>query len=132
MAYSAHNKHIGYCQSMNYVAAMLLLGLDKNEENAFWALATLIEDLLYPNTYSSQLTGCHVEMRCAGEGRPGAGGCPGWRCAAPGLGGCLERRRAWSGAPAARPRRQAPGPSRPDPHRLPLATAPSQVALQAD
>jgi hypothetical protein len=123
MAYSAHNKHIGYCQSMNYVAAMLLLGLDKNEENAFWLLATLIEDLLYPNTYSSQLTGCHVEMRCA----TGAWG--GWSATA-----ALEAWSAWNVHAAGSARlpglRCLRGSS-----CLTLATRhwpPPQVALEAD
>lgn len=32
------------CQSMNYLAAMLLLVLGQDEENAFWVLACLIDD----------------------------------------------------------------------------------------
>lgn len=32
------------CQSMNYVAAMLLLVLGRDEEDAFWVLASLIDD----------------------------------------------------------------------------------------
>ena len=32
---------VGYCQSMNFVAAILLLHLE--EEEAFWLLATLID-----------------------------------------------------------------------------------------
>lgn len=32
------------CQSMNYLAAMLLLVLGRDEENAFWVLACLIDD----------------------------------------------------------------------------------------
>lgn len=35
---------VGYCQSMNYLAAMLLLALDRAEEKAFWVLVSLIDD----------------------------------------------------------------------------------------
>lgn len=35
---------VGYCQSMNYLAAMLLLALDRSEEKAFWVLVSLIDD----------------------------------------------------------------------------------------
>jgi hypothetical protein len=40
MCYSIRNPHIGYCQSMNFIAALFLLFLD--EESAFWLLATLV------------------------------------------------------------------------------------------
>jgi hypothetical protein len=35
---------VGYCQSMNYLAAMLLLALGRDEESAFWVLVCLIDD----------------------------------------------------------------------------------------
>lgn len=35
---------VGYCQSMNYLAAMLLLALGREEESAFWVLVCLIDD----------------------------------------------------------------------------------------
>ena len=41
---SVHKPEVGYCQSMNYVAAMLLLGMDLDEEKAFWAMVALIDD----------------------------------------------------------------------------------------
>ena len=42
--YSFHNEKLGYCQSMNFVVAMLLLNMD--EENAFWTLVIMLEDYL--------------------------------------------------------------------------------------
>lgn len=63
LAFCAHNQQLGYCQSMNYVAGLLLLAMDKREEDAFWTFTCLVENILYPGTYSSNLTGCHVEMR---------------------------------------------------------------------
>lgn len=42
-AYAARNVALGYCQSMNFVAAMLIM-IMKDDELAFWCLVTLIED----------------------------------------------------------------------------------------
>ena len=39
-----HKPTVGYCQSMNYITGMLLLVLDKCEEDAFWVLVALIDD----------------------------------------------------------------------------------------
>lgn len=47
---------------MNYVAALLLLVM-KTEEDAFWMLAVLLEDVLVNNCYAPNLSGCHVEQR---------------------------------------------------------------------
>jgi len=44
MAFAAHNPSIGYCQSMNFVAAVLLLVVD--EETAFFCLAMVVECVL--------------------------------------------------------------------------------------
>ncbi|KAL4443069.1 hypothetical protein ABPG77_008560 [Micractinium sp. CCAP 211/92] len=70
-AFAHHNPRVGYCQSMNYVAAMLLLVLGRDEEDAFWVLASLIDDnddgILYKDMYASNLNGTHVEMRSLQE-----------------------------------------------------------------
>eukprot|EP00889_Picochlorum_renovo_P000335 jgi/Picre1/27365/NNA_000332.t1 len=67
-AFSAENTVIGYCQGMNYVAAMLLLALEYDEEAAFWTMCCLIghdtrDGILYHDLYANNLSGCHVEMR---------------------------------------------------------------------
>lgn len=49
-------------QGLNYVAALLLLVM-KTEEDAFWMLAVLLENVLVNDCYTSTLTGCHVEQR---------------------------------------------------------------------
>lgn len=53
-ALAAHMPDIGYCQSLNYVAALLLLVLDHDPEDAFWVLVVLIEstNLVSPTIYS--------------------------------------------------------------------------------
>jgi hypothetical protein len=50
-AFSWHCERIGYCQSLNYIAALLLLVLP-SEERAFWVLATLLENVLYRDLHS--------------------------------------------------------------------------------
>ncbi|KAH9544382.1 hypothetical protein CY35_13G116300 [Sphagnum magellanicum] len=47
---------------MNFVAAMLLLVM-KTEEDAFWMLAVLLENVLFNDCYAENLYGCHVEQR---------------------------------------------------------------------
>ncbi|XP_024013503.1 rab GTPase-activating protein 1 [Eutrema salsugineum] len=49
-AYARHNPSVGYCQAMNFFAALLLLLMP--EENAFWALTGIIDD--YFNGYYSE------------------------------------------------------------------------------
>ena len=44
-AHAAHNKSVGYCQSMNYVVAHLLIFL--SESDAFWALAAVSTSCLW-------------------------------------------------------------------------------------
>ncbi|KAL6952799.1 hypothetical protein U1Q18_048793 [Sarracenia purpurea var. burkii] len=47
---------------LNYVAALLLLVM-KTEEDAFWMLAVLLENVLVSDCYTHNLSGCHVEQR---------------------------------------------------------------------
>ena len=42
LAYSLHNPKIGYCQSMNFICAFLLLHMEEN--SAFWTLCYIIDD----------------------------------------------------------------------------------------
>ncbi|KAG9128699.1 hypothetical protein Leryth_022927 [Lithospermum erythrorhizon] len=62
VAYSFRDSDVGYCQGMNYVAALLLLVM-KTEEEAFWMLAHLLENVLVNDCYTNNLSGCHVEQR---------------------------------------------------------------------
>ncbi|XP_021735232.1 TBC1 domain family member 2A-like [Chenopodium quinoa] len=62
VGYSFRDSYVGYCQGLNYVAALLLLVM-KTEEDAFWMLAVLLENVLVSDCYSNNLSGCHVEQR---------------------------------------------------------------------
>eukprot|EP00899_Mesostigma_viride_P001810 jgi/Mesvir1/1162/Mv17665-RA.1 len=66
LAYAHHNPRVGYCQSMNFIAAYLLLVLGK-EELAFFVLMALLEYVLPPDCYSYDLSGWHVEQRVLKE-----------------------------------------------------------------
>lgn len=65
LALSRHFPQIGYCQSLNYVAASLLVYLDGDENAAFWIATALIEKRLYPGTYQHDLVGLAVETKTA-------------------------------------------------------------------
>ena len=58
VAYSVRNSSVGYCQSMNFIAALLLLFVDA--EPAFWMLANLVERLLPAQYYEPGLRGLQV------------------------------------------------------------------------
>ncbi|PHH58615.1 hypothetical protein CDD82_2827 [Ophiocordyceps australis] len=52
VAYSRRNTEVGYCQGMNLIAANLLLVM-ASAEDAFWVLASMIENML-PRAYYDQ------------------------------------------------------------------------------
>jgi TBC1 domain family member 2A len=55
LAFSVHNARVGYCQSMNFVAGMLLLVMEKNEESAFWLMVALLDGgSVRPRVHSSR------------------------------------------------------------------------------
>jgi hypothetical protein len=60
IAYSNHNKNVGYCQGMNMIAAVGLLFLD--EETAFWYMVTTIEKLMPQCYYSHGLAAAQADQ----------------------------------------------------------------------
>lgn len=54
VAFSRWNREIGYCQGMNMIAGMLLLSF-ATEEDAFWALVSLLENILPEGYFSPPL-----------------------------------------------------------------------------
>lgn len=59
-AYSLRNPAIGYCQSMNFLAAVLLHQME--EEEAFWVLAAIVEDLT-PLYHTRSMAGSRADQR---------------------------------------------------------------------
>ena len=49
---------VGYCQGLNFLAATFLLLLP--EDDAFWCLATLVEDLLGPSYFDERMVAPQV------------------------------------------------------------------------
>lgn len=60
LSYSLRNNSVGYCQSMNFLVAVLLLHMD--EEAAFWVLSSIVEDLV-PGHYTKTMTGMHLDQK---------------------------------------------------------------------
>ena len=62
LAYSRRNPEIGYCQGMNLLAASLLL-IVPTAEDAFWLLASMIENMLPPNYYDHSLLASRADQQ---------------------------------------------------------------------
>lgn len=59
-AFSIYNPRIGYCQSLNFLAGLLLL-FSANEEQAFWLL-NIITRVYLPGTHETSLEGANVDL----------------------------------------------------------------------
>lgn len=60
LAFSLFSPTIGYCQSLNYIAGMLLLFM--NEEEAFWTFVQTITEILPPNIYDVTMEGANIDQ----------------------------------------------------------------------
>ena len=58
-AFSIYNPKIGYCQSLNFLAGLLLLFM--NEEKSFWML-NIITRVYLPGTHEVSLEGANVDL----------------------------------------------------------------------
>lgn len=59
-AFSVYSPAIGYCQSLNYIAGLLLLFMD--EEDAFWTFTVIVHDILPPNIYDVTMEGANIDQ----------------------------------------------------------------------
>ncbi|ORY56626.1 uncharacterized protein BCR38DRAFT_355499 [Pseudomassariella vexata] len=98
-AFSIYNPRIGYCQSLNFLAGLLLLFVE-SEEHAFWLL-NIITRVYLPGTHELSLEGANVDlgvlMEALRDAMPAV-----WTK----IGGELD------GSDAARPKRRARGKNR--------------------
>ncbi|XP_074655918.1 TBC1 domain family member 2B-like [Tubulanus polymorphus] len=59
-AFCVHNSSLGYCQGMNFIVAMCLLLLER--EDAFWALAAMTEKYFTPHYFDHNLIGAQADQ----------------------------------------------------------------------
>ena len=52
----AHNPDLQYCQGMNYLAALILVGVEMDQPLAFSIFTHLIEQYHFDNFYDSQMS----------------------------------------------------------------------------
>ncbi len=62
LAYSRRNPDVGYCQGMNLIAASLLL-IMPTAEDAFWVLASMVENILPDHYYDSSLLASRADQQ---------------------------------------------------------------------
>merc|ERR1719240_167778 len=60
-AYAQHSPHVGYCQGINFIAAMFLAVM-KNREKAFWALVCAVNFLGCEGYYTDSLALLRADM----------------------------------------------------------------------
>ncbi|KAL1919290.1 uncharacterized protein VTP21DRAFT_1983 [Calcarisporiella thermophila] len=61
LAFSVHVPSIGYCQSLNYIAGLMLLFLDREEE-VFWLLTVTVLDHMPEKMYDVTMEGVNVDQ----------------------------------------------------------------------
>ncbi|XP_058476980.1 growth hormone-regulated TBC protein 1-A-like isoform X2 [Solea solea] len=65
LAYGHHNKAVGYCQGMNFIAGYLIL-VTKDEEKSFWLMDALLGRIL-PDYYKPSMLGLKTDHEVLGE-----------------------------------------------------------------
>ncbi|XP_068591736.1 growth hormone-regulated TBC protein 1-A-like isoform X3 [Cebidichthys violaceus] len=65
LAYGHHNKEVGYCQGMNFIAGYLMI-ITKDEEKSFWLMDALLGRIL-PDFYSPAMMGLKTDQEVLGE-----------------------------------------------------------------
>ncbi|KAK4547562.1 hypothetical protein LTR36_000519 [Oleoguttula mirabilis] len=73
-AFAVRNPNIGYCQSLNFIAGLLLLFLDQDEEKSF-ILLDIVTSIHLPGTHGVALEGANIDiavvMFCIKDSLPG-------------------------------------------------------------
>ncbi|KAF7192293.1 GTPase-activating protein gyp3 [Pseudocercospora fuligena] len=59
--FAVHNPQIGYCQSLNFIAGLLLLFLDENEAKTL-ILLNLVTSIHLPGTHGVALEGANIDI----------------------------------------------------------------------
>ncbi|KAK0965496.1 hypothetical protein LTR91_017958 [Friedmanniomyces endolithicus] len=71
--FAVHNPGIGYCQSLNFIAGLLLIFLDEDEEKAF-VLLEIVTSVHLPGTHGVTLEGANIDiavlMSCVKDSLP--------------------------------------------------------------
>ncbi|KAH6608231.1 tbc domain-containing [Trichoderma cornu-damae] len=62
LAYSRRNRDVGYCQGMNLIAANILL-VTPSAEEAFWILASIVENILPHGYYDHSLISSRADQQ---------------------------------------------------------------------
>uniref|UniRef100_A0A3B1IG40 Growth hormone regulated TBC protein 1a n=1 Tax=Astyanax mexicanus TaxID=7994 RepID=A0A3B1IG40_ASTMX len=65
LAYGHHNKAVGYCQGMNFIAGYLII-ITKDEEKSFWLMDALIGRIL-PDYYTPAMLGLKTDQEVLGQ-----------------------------------------------------------------
>lgn len=65
VAYGHHNKAVGYCQGMNFIAGYLII-ISKDEEMSFWLMEALLDRIL-PDYYTPAMLGLKADQEVLGE-----------------------------------------------------------------
>ncbi|XP_030636595.1 growth hormone-regulated TBC protein 1-A [Chanos chanos] len=65
VAYGHHNKAVGYCQGMNFIAGYLII-ITKDEEKSFWLMDALLGKIL-PDYYTAAMLGLKTDQEVLGE-----------------------------------------------------------------
>uniref|UniRef100_A0A2K6FXR9 Growth hormone regulated TBC protein 1 n=2 Tax=Propithecus coquereli TaxID=379532 RepID=A0A2K6FXR9_PROCO len=65
VAYGRHDRGVGYCQGMNFIAGYLIL-VTKDEEESFWLLDALVGRIL-PDYYGPGMLGLKTDQEVLGE-----------------------------------------------------------------
>ncbi|XP_077436656.1 growth hormone-regulated TBC protein 1-A-like [Vanacampus margaritifer] len=66
LAYGHHNKAVGYCQEMNFIAGYIII-VTKDEEKAFWLMDALLGTILPDYYYSPAMRGLRTDQEVLEE-----------------------------------------------------------------